>query len=393
LTVKVTFGAATDIGRARERNEDSYLAEEPLFAVADGMGGHRAGDVASALALETLQDIAASGDWDRLVEQVRKANRAVFDRSTGDRELSGMGTTLTAALTQARAVRLVHVGDSRAYLLRDGELRLLTEDHTLVQRMVREGRITAEEAGTHPQRSILTRALGVEEDVPVDEVSVTPRPDDRIVLCTDGLTGMIREASIKEILEGTTDPQEAAEKLVDAANRAGGLDNVTVLVLDFANGEAEPEDEIGAGDAAGAPVTSEPALPAVALEATAHGRWPGVRALLWAGVALGVLGLAYLGARLYVTSQWYVGIEEGNVAIFNGIPAKPWGFVLQELVERTDMPAAEAQQLAQWQELAQGITADGEDEARDIVDQIRQDLEAEPEPSPTPGPTPTASAT
>lgn len=400
--MRVTFGVATDIGRARERNEDSYLAQEPLFAVADGMGGHRAGDVASALALQTLQDIAASGDWDGLVDQVRKANRVVFDRSTGDRSLSGMGTTLTAALIGDSAVRLVHVGDSRAYLVRDGELRMLTEDHTLVQRMVREGKISAEEAGNHPQRSILTRALGVEEDVPVDEVSVEPRSGDRILLCTDGLTGMMRDASIAEILQNTPDPQEAAEKLVNAANRAGGLDNITVLILDFSDARRAPGED---GDAARAtrtvagtapagaavPSAEERSTPAprsgedtVAIQAVEdrapsdRGAGPprrrGIRILVWLLAVVAAVGLAFLGIRLYVNSQWYVGVDEGNVAIFKGIPAEPLGISLHHVVERTELSAQDAQQLASWRRLPDGINADSEERARSIVEQIRDDL-------------------
>ena len=166
--MKVRVGASTDVGKARERNEDSFLSAPPLYAVADGMGGHRGGNVASSLAMRVISEIAQPGNWGQLSEQVREANRAILDQARGDRTLSGMGTTITAAFMDQDELHLAHVGDSRAYLLRGGEFSLLTEDHTLVHRMVQEGKITAEEAEHHPQRSILIRALGVEDPVEVD---------------------------------------------------------------------------------------------------------------------------------------------------------------------------------------------------------------------------------
>ncbi|HEY7755817.1 MAG TPA: Stp1/IreP family PP2C-type Ser/Thr phosphatase, partial [Actinomycetota bacterium] len=229
--MRIDVGASSDIGQVREGNEDAYLILDPLFAVADGMGGHRGGEVASNLALEIVRS-RFEGREGSLTEQVEAANREVFERSQADREVSGMGTTLTAALVEGEQVRLAHVGDSRAYLFRDGELHLLTEDHTLVHRMVQEGEITAEEAETHPHRSILTRALGVDEAVQVDEALVRIRPRDRLLLCTDGLTGMIGDEAIRAVLAETADPQQAVERLVRSANRSGGVDNITAVILD-----------------------------------------------------------------------------------------------------------------------------------------------------------------
>ena len=194
--MKVSVGAATDIGQVREGNEDSFLVVAPLYAVADGMGGHRGGEVASSLALETVQGMFERKEGS-LADQVVEANRAVFDRSQNDRSVSGMGTTLTAVLVDGSRVHLVHVGDSRAYLLRGGELAQLTEDHTLVHRMVMEVEISQEEAETHPHRSILTRALGVDQSVQVDEGDVEAAAGDRLLLCTDGLTGMVPEGRIR----------------------------------------------------------------------------------------------------------------------------------------------------------------------------------------------------
>ncbi|HXF37986.1 MAG TPA: Stp1/IreP family PP2C-type Ser/Thr phosphatase, partial [Actinomycetota bacterium] len=231
---------ATDIGRARERNEDGLLVEPPFFAVADGMGGHRGGDVASRLALEALRE----GDR-ALAERVREANRRVYERSMLDRAVAGMGTTLTAAVLEGDRLRLAHVGDSRAYLLRDGRLRRLTEDHTLVHRMVTRGQLTEEEAAEHPYRSVLTRALGTEPDVAVDEAVVEVRAGDRLLLCTDGLTGMLPESRVAEILRSVRDPQEAADRLVDEANEAGGLDNITVIVLEVEGGGPAGTEDAG----------------------------------------------------------------------------------------------------------------------------------------------------
>ena len=237
--MKVSVGAATDIGQVREGNEDSFLVVAPLYAVADGMGGHRGGEVASSIALETVQGMFERKEGS-LADQVVEANRAVFDRSQNDRSVSGMGTTLTAVLVDGSRVHLVHVGDSRAYLLRGGELAQLTEDHTLVHRMVMEGEISQEEAETHPHRSILTRALGVDQSVQVDETDVETAAGDRLLLCTDGLTGMVPEGQIREILLESADPQEAVEKLVKVANRAGGIDNITAVILDFSEDGSGP---------------------------------------------------------------------------------------------------------------------------------------------------------
>jgi serine/threonine protein phosphatase PrpC len=245
--MRIDIGSATDIGRVRERNEDSVLVDPPLFAVADGMGGHRGGDVASQVALETMERLEDE-DGGSLVEHVRKANRAVWERSVQDERLSGMGTTLTAVRVDGDDVVLAHVGDSRAYLLRNDSLTQLTDDHTLVARMVRSGEITKAEAEVHPHKNVMTRALGTEEDVEVDEETIELQDGDRVLLCSDGLTGMVTEDQIQAILEASPTPQNAAERLVRAANRAGGVDNISVVVL-----AAVAEDGGGAAARAGAP--------------------------------------------------------------------------------------------------------------------------------------------
>jgi serine/threonine protein phosphatase PrpC len=362
--MRVTAAAATDIGLVREGNEDSYLTEEPLFAVADGMGGHRGGEVASQLAVETLEKRFKQGAGD-LPDQVQEANRVVFERSVVDEKVAGMGTTLTAALVEADRVRLAHVGDSRAYLLRDGDLRLLTEDHTLVHRMVTEGEISKEEAQTHPQRSVLTRALGVDNVVDVDDDTVQVRPGDRLLLCTDGLTSMVSERAIEEALRAVPDPQEAAQQLVELANEGGGTDNTTVVVLDFSAGRPEevptPSSEAIAPAPTGRPARSRRRFPR--------------KLLLWIGIIVALAVVALVGLRLYLDSQWYVGVSNGHVAIFRGIPTEVAGFELHHVVVQTTISAEKAESLAFFQDLGDGITAEDRDGASAIVERIRQDVE------------------
>jgi len=365
--MKVTAAVATDVGLVRDGNEDSYLTDEPLFAVADGMGGHRGGEVASQLAVETLEKLFKKGIGE-LPDQVREANRVVFERSVVDEKVAGMGTTLTAALVEGDRIRLAHVGDSRAYLLREGDLRLLTEDHTLVHRMVTEGEISKEEAETHPQRSVLTRALGVETVVDVDDDTVQVRPGDRLLLCTDGLTSMVSEQAVEEVLRAVPDPQEAAQRLVQLANEGGGADNTTVVVLDFSDDApaARRKEEPSREAIAPAP-TSEPAR--------SRRRLPR-KLLVWIGIIVALVVVALVGLRLYLDSQWYVGVSDGHVAIFQGIPTEVAGFELHQVVVQTTISAEKAESLAVYQDsLGDGITAENREGASAIVEQIRQDVE------------------
>jgi serine/threonine protein phosphatase PrpC len=410
--MKVGVGATTDIGQVREGNEDSYLVIEPLYAVADGMGGHRGGEVASSLALETVQGMFERKEGS-LAEQVAEANRAVFDRSQNDRSVSGMGTTLTAAQVDGNRVHVVHVGDSRAYLLRAGELSQITEDHTLVHRMVLEGEITPEEAETHPHRSILTRALGVDQTIQVDEGDIEVVPGDRLLLCTDGLTGMVPEGQIREILLETTDPQEAVEKLIKVANRAGGIDNITALILDFeddggpgATNESaipqQPTTERPIPPAAppnrsditivGAPIPEPPPeasisprrTPPTRTDRPPPGRGPersrpgsrrvGRKVGIWTGVTLAIVALGMVGLRLYLDSQWFVGVSNDRVAIFRGVPAEVGGFELHSVVVETSIPAEQAESIGFYRGLPDGITADDRAGAEAIVESIREDV-------------------
>ena len=376
--MRVEAGVATDIGRVRERNEDSFLVEPPLYAVADGMGGHRGGGVASELALEKIEELFRGGK-SSLAEMMHAANRAVFERSMADRKVMGMGTTLTAATVDDEGVHLAHVGDSRAYLLRAGAFRQLTEDHTLVNRMVKAGEITREEAEVHPHRNVVTRSIGTEPEVEVDQDDVAVIDGDRFLLCSDGLTGTVNEPQIQAILETTPKPQEAADRLIKAANRAGGIDNITVVVLDIHEGDAT--DLEGRAGPAGVP-TLRSAAPKGRAPQTEGRRWPRPTTQSvkkWAGrvgiAAVAVLAMVF-AARIYIDRQWYVGESGGYVAVYQGIPAQVAGLRLSHIALETDIPSAEVAQLPQYPELASGITAGDRAEAFAIVEQIRSDVKA-----------------
>ena len=243
--MKLKWGASTDVGMVRQQNEDSYLAEENLYVVADGMGGHNAGEVASALAVTTLKAGARSGidSVERFRELVQQANTAIYTASLDDSTQSGMGTTLTALSIVAGEeprVLVANVGDARTYMWRNGALTRLSVDHSYVQELVNEGIITPEEARVHPRRNIVTRALGIDRSVVVDVFSHLVRTGDRIVLCSDGLVDEVSDADIALVLGQHSDPQDTAEALVMVANTAGGRDNTTVIVIDVLDDISEP---------------------------------------------------------------------------------------------------------------------------------------------------------
>jgi PPM family protein phosphatase len=387
--VKIRAGVATDIGRVRDGNEDSFLIEPPLYAVADGMGGHRGGEVASQLALETVEQLFRRGEG-TLGEQIREANRAVFERSAEDHSVAGMGTTLTAALVRDGELHLAHVGDSRAYLSRAGALRQLTRDHTLIDRMIRAGEISAAEAEAHPHRNVLTRSVGTEPDVSVDEEDIGLLDGDRLLLCSDGLTNMVTEDVIQAILESTpTNPQEAAERLVRAANRAGGVDNITVVVLDLIGDDGAEADVVGVPTVTvpeGVPTIDAPPSGVPRTDAAAPrpvARKPRVaRSTLVKWVAAVVAVVVVLAAglavfRAWLDDRWYVGIENDHVAIFQGIPAEILGFELSRVSLETEIPAEDALALPAYTDLAEGINQNDLAAAEALVEQLRADLRAE----------------
>jgi PPM family protein phosphatase len=367
--------ARTDVGRARQSNEDSYLERSPLFVVADGMGGARAGEVASAIAVETAKEseLGASPERD-LTEVVKAANREIYRKAQEDAEHAGMGTTFTGALVTGREVAIGHVGDSRMYRYRDGELERLTQDHSLVEEFVRQGKLTPEEAEVHPQRSIITRALGPEPDVQVDTFTYPGRDGDVYLICSDGLTGMISEDAIAEIISSSASLEEAAKRLIDAANENGGRDNITVILfrLEDADGEADDSDTLG-DQATIAGVSAESVRAAVkdadtdadsgrtqARVAVAERRPSGGgvpltspiasrrpppiprRRRVFAAVGVLLVVLAAVAVVWVVDRQfWFVGTtDDGRVALYQGLPYElPLGIKMYSEKRVSSVPA------------------------------------------------------
>lgn len=345
----------TDVGRQREANEDSFFARDPVFAVADGMGGAQAGEIASRLAVEAFEPEAAeaadSGPEDYLADTVRTANARIFEHAQGDSTRSGMGTTLTAAMLHGDEVSFGHVGDSRAYLFRDGELKQLTHDHSLVEELRRQGKLTRDQAAEHPQRSVITRALGPEPEVAVDTMTVRARPGDVFLLCSDGLTTMLADEEIASILTRSSDLDAAARRLVRAANAQGGKDNITVVLFAVEAADEDVPEEgvtlVGSsaeqeGLTAGAVREGVAARRASSRDAqppdrpvavpSGHGRQSGGwgRRLLRTGIALLVLGVIGTAAVLGARQVWFLGTDEANrVAVYRGLPYElPFGIEL-----------------------------------------------------------------
>jgi serine/threonine protein phosphatase PrpC len=247
----------TNTGRRRRHNEDAFVCEPPLFAVADGMGGPKAGEVASRLAAAAVKADEVGGTGaERVVALINEANRRVFERSSEDADVSGMGTTMIVALVEDAGVVFGHVGDSRAYLARDGSLEQLTQDHSLVAELVRGGKLSPEEAERHPQRSVITRALGTDPNVDVDTFTVEPQAGDIFMICSDGLTTMIDDETIRRVLkERERDLDDAAKELVRLANKAGGEDNITIVAFELTD---EPAATSAIEETRPMPAVSEP---------------------------------------------------------------------------------------------------------------------------------------
>jgi PPM family protein phosphatase len=267
------YARASDTGKKRRRNEDSYVVAPPLFAVADGMGGAQAGEVASKLAAAALEDTdpGSIAGPEKVTSLIQEANRRVYERAANDPSTSGMGTTMTVALVEGDEVTIGHVGDSRAYVVRNGELEQLTEDHSLVNELLKSGKLSREEAEMHPQRSVITRAVGTDPDVDVDAFTVSTGEGDVFLLCSDGLTDMVADEDILEIVEKHREDLDRATKaLVSAANRGGGEDNITVIAFAIAAGSgdetlrmpaAEPDEDTLEGVPVAAPAVDTMVVP------------------------------------------------------------------------------------------------------------------------------------
>lgn len=399
--MKPSIGAKSDVGRVRDGNEDSYLVQEPFFVVADGMGGHLAGDVASRIAVQTISERANDGPTatpDGLENAVKDANSAIYEKASSDPSLHGMGTTCTLVLVADSEIHIAHVGDSRAYLLRDGELSQLTEDHTLVGRMVREGRLQPEEAARHPQRSIITRALGVDDHVEVDVLTIPIEEGDKVLMCSDGLSSMLDDSSIHQVLAAHDDPQTAVDQLIDAANEAGGEDNITALVLSFDGGEHTT----ASGSAQGAKLTQAVAAGAARRQETVQ---PGARRedvtgafksreittpdarttdskrgsrpiLVTLVMVLLVIGAAIAAFRyLIVENSYYVAAnDDGNLAIYRGLPDEIAGMTFNEELETSSVAASELPDFLR-EDVDDAIEAESLEEARTTLANLEQRAE------------------
>jgi PPM family protein phosphatase len=331
----------TQTGHVRHNNEDSYLIRGDLFMIADGMGGAAAGEVASAMCAEAFAelDLIQHQGEEALRATISVANRRIWDRSRTDAETSGMGTTVTAALVgENGVVSFAHVGDSRAYLLRDGALQRLSEDHSLVHELVRQGQLSEVEAEQHPQRSVITRALGTDEEVQIDTFSLEARPGDVLLLCTDGLNTMVSESDIAGALDSQTGASDVARKLVRAALKAGGEDNVTAVVVCFGETSLAEEEDVTSGGGAvqrvlpadiDAPSPPPPRRPRPGSGSRGLRR----AAMAASGIVLVVL-LAVAGA-IGLRSSHFIGADTstGRVAIYQGVPVDlPFGVHLYHVV-------------------------------------------------------------
>ena len=380
--LKLVAAGITDVGRVRAGapNEDGFLDETRrlgLVAVADGMGGHRAGEVASATALEALRAAMAAGQ--PLRDAIEGANDAVLEKSVADQELRGMGTTLTAGTLGTDGNLLIgHVGDSRAYLVRDGELTQVTNDHSLVEEMVRGGELTPEQAESHPRRSIITRALGIDPEVEVDVYPLELRPGDRLLLCSDGLTTMLRGEEIATILEGEHHPERAAQLLVDAANAAGGEDNVTAVVVEVVEDEEAPAVAPAADDLDEDETTETETAPR-----RRRGRGRRIlRVLVWVLPVLAVLALAFGAVGWYARRTYFVGVDNSRVTVFKGRPGGVLGW--DPTVERHT--AIELGELTNAEETAvkDNKTFSSRSGADDYVRRLREAVDARTPPSTVP---------
>jgi protein phosphatase len=430
VSLRLHFAVRSDVGHVREGNEDSAYAGQRLLAVADGMGGHAAGEVASSTVISRLADLDDEFDSDDLVtelnEAVRDANRQLREMSLENSALDGMGTTVTAVLSSGDMLGVLHVGDSRAYLLRDGVLSQVTHDHTLVQDLVDQGRITPEQANTHPQRSLLMRALDgreVEPDLSVRQAV----PGDRYLLCTDGLSGVVSEETILETLLLPT-PQDAVDQLVDLALKGGGPDNITVVVADIeedrgealdyplvAGAAAEKRVVPGAASARSGPDPRHPDTESAAAKAARIGRSGfhrrdrqqqasdrgdgdgddtegdgagrrrnGRRVLFVSTVVLVLVVAGAVGSWAWVRGQYYVGVDDGRVALFRGVKGSFVGVPLSSALTHRQ-PLSDVAE-PDRDDLRRGIPADNRADGERIISGLRTPIAATPTPRPSPSP-------
>jgi PPM family protein phosphatase len=377
MTLALRYAVRSDVGLLREGNEDSAYAGPHLLAIADGMGGHAAGEVASSVAISAVDQLL-----DALAAAVAAANSTLHEMSIEDPSVEGMGTTLTALLWSAGTIAICHIGDSRAYLLRDGDFHQITRDHTLVQSLVDDGRLSPAQAATHPQRSLVMRALQSGTEAEPDLSLIEARAKDRYLLCSDGLSDVVSEETLRDTLTRIADRDQVVTQLIELAIRGGGPDNITCIVADVVDSEAEPSSvpasvvvgaasngdgrprvrtdspagrahlltRVGSPSAQAATAAARTAAPAAGWgeqdeedpdepdHRAPRRRWPVVTTILVI-LLIVIVGGSYAAWR-YTQSQYYVGTDGKQVVIYRGVNQKVLGMSLSSVYQKTGIPLA-----------------------------------------------------
>lgn len=348
----LAFGSKTDVGRIRDHNEDNLLVRPPLFVVCDGMGGHEAGEVASEIAIDVIARQAPTKlDADALGQAVEEANLAIFQAVRTGQGKEGMGTTCTACMVEGHKLVIAQSGDSRAYLVHKGTLQQLTRDHSLVQDLIESGEITPEEARSHPWRSYITRALGIDPAMRPDLYELKISGGDRLLICSDGLYSMVDDAGIERILNTHENPQLAADALVEAANDRGGHDNITVIVVDTPGGSDS--------------------------EGGMRGGRSKAFAVSLIGILVLILALGAIALNFWMSNSIYLGEVDGRVAIYRGVPDEMMGLASSEVEEVTsvalddlaDIQPGTASRIAE-----EGIKCDSLDAAHNLIAQYEEKI-------------------
>lgn len=343
----IRFGCRTDIGKVREHNEDSLCAESPLFVVADGMGGHAAGEVASEIAIEYMRENAPRyADCDELALAVEKANEEVIKGALEGKGREGMGTTMTAAVIEGQTLSIAQVGDSRAYLLHNGKIQQITRDHSLMSDLIEQGQLTPAEARVHPNRSLITRALGNDPNMFADKYEIEVQDGDRILLCSDGLSGMLTDQIIESWLNRIEDPQECADKLIEQANSFGGQDNITVIVVDVKTSAKKQKKTM---------------------------RKSKRNAIIIFLIALLICVGAVLGVYFILDNSAYLCEEEGYVSIYKGLPGSVGNFEFSHKVYGSDVWVKDLRQGTQDHFKDGPIRVASLDEAWHILDNYKEE--------------------
>lgn len=403
-TMPRSYAARSDVGSVREHNEDSYLVKTPLFVVADGMGGHEAGEVASNIAVTTMEAHAPkSTSPEALAAAVIKANEAVLRGAQDGTGKPGMGTTLTAAFVFEDEATIAQVGDSRAYLLHDGQLQRITRDHSLVADLIEQGRLTEAEARFHPQRSVITRALGSDPHMQPDLYTLHVEEGDRLLLCSDGLCSMISDEDIEEILLDNPAPAHACDALVEEAIIAGGLDNVTVIVIDplgdppsekdeddiveervvgLPEDARADEEEPAAPAAEAAPVEAAPTQAAHASKSKPKKGGKGgkhhkpkhrgrMAPFIWALAFILILAAAGFGFYAFAQNSYFIIAENGVVNVYRGLPGEFAGISVSWLESQApDIDVSKLTPMVQ-SNLKNGISVNSLDEANEKISEFR----------------------